>query len=258
MPIVTLTTDFSVSDWFVGSIKGVILGINPQINIVDITHDLPSGDIYKGAFSLLAAYRCFPRNTVHLAVVDPGVGSQRAAIAVRTSDYFFVGPDNGVLSLALAQESVVEIRRLDNDQMFRKPVSATFHGRDIFAPVAARLTQGIIIDSLGAPLKEFMRLPWPKPKYDKGVVAGEVVYLDHFGNAITSIDLKTLAALGPRALKVSARDQELCEVKRFYQEVPQGQPVAVLGSSGLLEIAINGGSAAQVLSLKVGDSVSVV
>lgn len=137
MNIITLTTDFGLADWFVGSMKGVILGINPQARIVDITHDVPAGDIRAGAFALLASYRCFPRNTVHVAVVDPGVGSERAAIAVRTEEYFFVGPDNGVLSFALAHENVQEVRHLQNEMLFRTPVSNTFHGRDIFAPVAA-------------------------------------------------------------------------------------------------------------------------
>ncbi len=257
MPIITLTTDYGTADWFVGSMKGVILALNAQITIVDVTHDVPAGDIRAGAFVLHASSRCFPRNTVHVVVVDPSVGSSRAGLAVRTTDYFFVGPDNGVLSLALAQENIVEIRRLENEQYFRKPVSPTFHGRDIFAPVAARLTQGIIIDSLGSKMSDYTRLSWSQPKSSGTSVDGEVIHIDRFGNAITNIDLKSLKPLTARAPKVLAKDCTPCEIRRFYQEVPEGQSVAVFGSTGLLEIAVNGGHAARALGLNVGDAVTI-
>jgi S-adenosylmethionine hydrolase len=238
MAIITLTTDFGVRDWFVGSMKGVILGINPQTQIVDITHEIPAGDVRAGAFALMAACRCFPRLAVHVAVVDPAVGSERAAIAVRTADYFFVGPDNGVLSFALARETVLEIRRIENEAYFRKPVSATFHGRDIFAPVAARLTQGILLDSLGRKLDDFVRLPWPQ--------RGEVMYIDRFGNAITNINVR------PARVRVGGRQ---LPVVNYYQQGRPNEPVGLMGSSGFLEIAINGGNAAQLLGLRIGDPV---
>ncbi|HUK81543.1 MAG TPA: SAM-dependent chlorinase/fluorinase, partial [Verrucomicrobiae bacterium] len=187
MPIIALTTDFGSSDWFVGSMKGVILGINPQVTIVDLTHEIPAGDIRAGAFALAASYKCFPRLTVHCAVVDPGVGSERAPIAVKSADYFFVGPDNGVLSYALAQEKVREVRRLDNDEYFRKPVSHTFHGRDIFAPAAAHLSNGVPMNSLGSEVNEFVRVAWPQVNIDGGVTHGQVIYIDRFGNCITNI-----------------------------------------------------------------------
>ena len=252
MNLVTLTTDFGTADWFVGSMKGVILGINPQASIVDITHEIPAGDIRAAAFALLAAYRCFPRGTIHCAVVDPGVGSSRAAMAVRTAAYFFVGPDNGVLSLALAQEKVIEIRRLDNDAYFLKPVSSTFHGRDVFAPVAARLTQPVPFDSLGKKLDDYTRLEWPRTEVDGNVLRGEIVYIDRFGNAVTNI-----GAPAPKASRARVPGKIECELKRFYQEVTAGQPLAVVGSSGYFEIAINGGNAAQQLGLKIGDNVEV-
>ncbi|MGD0650027.1 MAG: SAM-dependent chlorinase/fluorinase [Verrucomicrobiia bacterium] len=283
MAIITLTTDFGTADWFVGSVKGVILGINPQVSIVDITHDVPVSDIRAGAFALLASYRCFPRHTVHLAVVDPGVGSNRMPIVVRTADYFFVGPDNGVLSFALAQEKVLEVRRLDNDAYFyhapsviHKPVSNTFHGRDIFAPVAARLTQNVPFDSLGEKLNDYVRLDWPQPRLGGaagGVLRGEIIYIDRFGNAITNLDEAMVRQIGRtdvppvkqdgRAGKTGGtpvlllKGHPLCELKRFYQDAPAGQPLALVGSSGFLEIAVNNGNAAQELGLRVGDRVQV-
>jgi len=250
MPIIALTTDFGSSDWFVGSMKGVILGINPQVTIVDLTHEIPAGDIRAGAFALAASYKCFPRLTVHCAVVDPGVGSERAPIAVKTSDYWFVGPDNGVLSFALAQEKVREVRRLDNDEYFRKPVSHTFHGRDIFAPAAAHLSNGVPMNSLGSEVNEFVRVAWPQVNIDGGVTHGQVIYIDRFGNCITNIS--SVAS----NVRVAGRIE--CPVKKFYQEVPSGQPLAMMGSTGFLEIAVNGGHAAKALGLKLGDVVEVL
>jgi S-adenosylmethionine hydrolase len=257
MAIVTLTTDFGTGDWFVGSMKGVILGISGRITVVDITHDIPAGDIRAAAFALAVSYQFFPRNTVHCAVVDPGVGSERAAIAVRSADYFFVGPDNGVLSFALAREKVQEIRRLENEACFRRPISNTFHGRDIFAPVAARLTQGIIIDSLGPAQSDYVRSDWPEPALVGNTLMGQVVYIDRFGNAITNIDGAILQRLGVRPLKISVGGQESCELKKFYQEVPPGQPLALVGSTGFVEIAVNAGNAAKQLGIKLGDPVEL-
>jgi S-adenosylmethionine hydrolase len=252
MAIITLTTDFGTRDWFVGSMKGVILGINPQAQIVDITHEIPAGDVRTGAFALAASYRCFPRLTVHVAVVDPGVGSERNAIAVRTADYFFVGPDNGVLSLALAQEKVLEIRRIENASLLRQPVSHTFHGRDVFAPAAARLTQGVLFDSLGGKLDDYARLDLSQPKVVGGVWRGEIIYIDRFGNCITN-----LRALAKSAGKARVAGKLECPVGRIYQDAPPGQPVALVGSTGFLEIAINTGNAAQSFGLKIGDVVEV-
>ena len=252
MSIITLTTDFGARDWFVGSMKGVILGISPQATIVDITHAIPSGDIRAGAFALLASYRCFRRNTVHVAVIDPGVGSSRAAIAVKTSDHFFVGPDNGVLSLALAQENVIEIRSLDNDMYFHKPISTTFHGRDVFAPVAAHLTQDIAFDSLGEKRTEYVRLDRARPRTTEGIMRGEIVYIDHFGNAITNIEWP-----GKQAGKVRVPGKVECDIRDFYQQVPSSQPLVIIGSAGFLEIAVNGGNAASQFGLKIGDPVEV-
>jgi S-adenosylmethionine hydrolase len=257
MNIITLMSDFGTTDWFVGSMKGVILGINPQAAVVDITHEIPGGSIHAAAFALLASYRCFPQNTIHVAVVDPGVGSSRAAIAVRTQNYVFVGPDNGILSLALAQESVLEIRRLDHSQYFHKPVSHTFHGRDVFAPVAAHLTLGVPLKDFGTELTKYVQVAWPQASVRDSVVHGEVVYIDHFGNAITNITAADLAKLAQHAPSVFLRSEEVCAVKNYYQEVASGEAVAVIGSSGFLEIGVNGGHAVRALGLRLGESVEL-
>jgi len=253
MSIITLTTDFGTRDWFVGSMKGAILSVNPHAVPVDITHDIPPGDIRAGAFALAASYRSFPRNTVHLAVVDPGVGSPRAALVVRTSDYYFVGPDNGVLSIALAKEKIVEIWQVENEIYFRQPISNTFHGRDVFAPVAAHLTLRILMDSLGQQVTDYVQLDWPKPQVDGALIRGEIVYIDHFGNAISNIE-------SPEKSTGTVRvpDKVECTLKQFYQEVPSGQPLAIAGSAGFLEIAVNAGHAAQAYGLKLGDVVEVM
>ncbi len=255
MHLITLTTDFGTRDWFAGTLHGVILGLNPRARIVDLTHEIPAGDIRAGAFALAAGCRYFPKRTVHLAVVDPGVGSARPAIAVRTAHYFFVGPDNGLLSWALAGEKIRAVVRLENEKYFLRPVSRTFHGRDLFAPVAAQLSRGVSIRKLGPTQKDFVRLPWPAARMLPGRIEGEVVYADRFGNAITNIENARFAARG--GYEVFAGRRRLGAVKSFYQSVPAGRAVAVRGSSGFLEIGVNGGSAVKNLKLGIGSRLTV-
>ncbi len=251
MQLITLTTDFGVQDWFVGTMKGVILSLAPRATIVDLTHEIPPGDIGCGAFALAVSCRFFPKGTVHLAVVDPGVGSARGAIAVQTADYFFVGPDNGVLSWALAREKIKFICRLTNEKFFLRPVSQTFHGRDIFAPAAAHLCRGVSPARLGPAQNDFVRRPWPQPVVRRDGLLGEVVYIDHFGNAITNLEISQLEPADAGEI-IWDGGRRRCPVKAFYQAVPAGQAVAVRGSSGFLEIAVNGGSAAQRFNLNIG------
>jgi S-adenosylmethionine hydrolase len=253
--VITLTTDFGTSDWFVGTMKGIIAGIAPRCTVVDLTHDLPPGDIRGGAFALAASHRFFPKGTIHVAVVDPGVGSRRKAIAVQTANGVFVGPDNGVLSWALAKEKLKAIHALENEACFLKPVSQTFHGRDIFAPVAAHLSREVPIQKLGPALKEFVRLAWPEPRVQRGGLEGEVVYIDRFGNAITNLEGRLLEGSGRASCEVHGKRRWNCPLKTFYQAVPPKRPVALVGSSGFLEIAVNGGSAEKVLSLRIGTRV---
>ncbi len=275
MQIITLTTDFGTQDWFVGTMKGVVLGIAPRAAIVDITHEIPAGNIRAGAFALAAGYRFFPKGTVHVAVVDPGVGGARKAIAVQTADYLFVGPDNGVLFLALAKEKIKSVHSLENANYFLRPVSHTFHGRDIFAPVAAHLSCGTPIRKFGPAQKDFIRLSRPQPRARRNRIEGEVIFVDQFGNAITdientSLNLKNEVVPGRRpalrstsvsglnaSSEVFAGRRRLCQVKAFYQSVRAGQAVALPGSCGFLEIAVNGGSAAKRFGLKIGDRISI-
>jgi S-adenosylmethionine hydrolase len=257
MQLITLTTDFGTSDWFVGTMKGVILGINPSARIVDLTHGVPAGDIRAGAFTLAASCKFFPKGTVHIAVIDPGVGSEREAIAVETERYFFVGPDNGVLSWALRSERIRKVRALKNEKYFLPELSKTFHGRDIFAPVAAHLSRGVAIEKLGPSKKEFVRLDWPEPRLKERGIEGEVVYVDRFGNAITNLGADLLRDFGDHRLEVFVKGKRQCLVEDCYAAVRPGKPVAVLGSSGFLEIAINQGSARKKLGLEAGCRVKV-
>lgn len=274
MNLITLTTDFGPADWFVGTMKGVILGINPRARMVDLTHGIPPGDIRSAAFALMAACRHFPRGTVHVAVVDPGVGSERAAIVVQTADYFFVGPDNGLLSFALAAERIKTVHRLENRRFFRRDVSRTFHGRDVFAPVAAHLTKGADCRKMGRRAEEMVHLSWPQPAWHGSSIIGEIVYVDHFGNAITNITEGLLDELQgermwrrqavkrgkgadspPPGLRISMPGGRTAPVETCYAGVHAGKPVAVAGSTGFLEIGIHGGHAARRFRLKIGSPV---
>ncbi len=254
--LITLTTDFGSRDWFVGTVKGVIHGIEPRAAIIDLSHEVAPGDIRAAAFALAVSFGFFPAGTVHVAVVDPGVGGARRALAVQTQEYFFVGPDNGVLSWALRRERIRAVHELEDSTFFLKPVSRTFHGRDIFAPVAASLCQGISIKKLGPPLRDYVRLDWPEPRALSHGLRGEVVYIDRFGNAITNINAADLPR--KQALEVVLEGKKVCPLAETYESVAAGQLVAIRGSSGFLELAINRGNAARRLHAEVGASVMVV
>ena len=257
MRLITLTTDFGTRDWFVGTMKGVILGIQPRARIVDLTHEIAGGEVRAGAFALMASYSFFPRSTVHVAVIDPGVGGPRRAMAVQTANYFFIGPDNGVLSFALRREQIKSIHALENEKYFLKPVSRTFHGRDIFAPVAAHLSRGVSIQEFGPRLKDFVKLAWPRLRIRDGEVQGEIVHVDRFGNLITNIDAESLRVFGDEPCEILAKRKRLCFIAPCYGAVRAGRPLAVPGSTGFLEIAVNGASAAAKFSLRLGDQVGV-
>ncbi len=271
--LITLTTDFGTSDWFVGVMKGVIGGIAPDARVIDLTHEVPSGNIRTGAFALAASYRFFPKRTIHVAVVDPGVGSKRKPIFVRTKNYVFIGPDNGLLSWALRDEKILAIRSLENPKYSLQPVSSTFHGRDLFAPVAAHIIRGLAIQKLGPELKTFITLPWPEVRHAKDHLCGEVLYIDRFGNLITNVSAEMVERLGTNQISATHHVsrvtrhasnlsvwhglKKVCAIRDFYQAVPPGQPVAVVGSTGFVEIAVNAGSAEKALKLRVGDSVLI-
>ena len=250
MPIVTLTTDFGLQDWFVGSMRGVMLGINPDLTIVDLTHGICGGDIPGGALALTAGYHCFPPGTIHVAVVDPGVGSERTALAASIPDHFFIGPDNGLFALVLARQGKVSLRRLDDIRWHRHPVSSTFHGRDIFAPAAAHLSRGIPFEALGSAVTSFQTLNWPSVTRNQSEMRGAVVYVDHFGNCLTNIHADHLGGEAIQNVYLSIGSLPLIPGQSFYQEVDCGCPLVLIGSSGYLEIAVNGGRACDHLGLR--------
>jgi len=255
--IITLTTDFGLADGYVGTMKGVILDIAPTATIVDISHEITPQDVREAAYVLYAATPYFPQGTIHVVVVDPGVGSQRRAIALRTPQATFVAPDNGVLSYVVAGERVEEIAHLTNPRYHLSPVSRTFHGRDIFAPAAAHLARGVRLAELGEPLREIITFPLPRPQVrPDGAIVGQVIHVDRFGNLITSIMSKDLADHSPlRKSVVKIRGQSIRGIVNTYAEVTAGKLLALIGSEGYLEISVSGGSASQTLEAKAGDEV---
>jgi S-adenosyl-L-methionine hydrolase (adenosine-forming) len=253
---IALLTDFGTKDWFAAELKAVILSVNPRATIVDITHDIAPGDVTAAAFNLLACHAWFPKGTVFVAVVDPGVGSKRAALAVKAGGargYVFVGPDNGLFSLILDNYYKSEVRSLENTRYFQKEISSTFHGRDIFAPVAAHLSLGVAFEKLGPKVTTTVNLStMTAARATKKGIEGCVIYVERFGNAVTNIS-SSLASQASR-IRVKGRTIPLCG---SYSDVAQGRPVAVIGSCGFVEISVNRGNAAQKMGLKIGDRVIV-
>jgi len=250
---VTFTTDFGTTDWFAGTLEGVIATISPGTRVIPITHEIPPQDVRAGAFALAAAYRYFPLGTIHVAIVDPGVGSTRKAIAVQTRRFVFIGPDNGVLSWALRTEEVQEIREITNRRFFLSEVSRTFHGRDVFAPVAAHLLRGIQFREVGPEHENILKLRWPEPIPGQGMISGEIIYIDRYGNCVTNIPSGSLPSK-VRAIQVGSRS---VPIKNSYAAAESGAALCVPGSHGYLELAVNGGSAERRFRLKVGSSVTL-
>lgn len=255
--IITFTTDFGLKDAYVGAMKGAALSINPLSRFVDISHGVTPGNIMEGAFILLQSYSFFPKGTIHVAVVDPGVGGRRKAVLVETDRYIFVGPDNGLLSLAAGRENVRRVVHLTERPFFRREVSSTFHGRDIFAPVAAHLSLGTNPGAFGLELDTLSPLKMPKPAEKGGAIKGEVIYVDTFGNLVTNIMGKDIS--GRTAdMKVTVNGSAAGGFAVSYSAVKKGEALAVIGSAGYLEIAVNMGSASAKFSSGVGDKVGCV
>lgn len=259
--IITLTTDFGTSDTYVGIMKGVILNINPKAQIVDLTHAIPPQDIYEAAFSIYTAYRYFPKGTIHIIVVDPGVGSDRQAIVSRTDDAFFVCPDNGVLSYLL--QSVgnegghsIDSVAIQNSAYHLPEVSNTFHGRDIFAPVAAHLSLGVPFDDIGPPVQTLVQLSIPKIDISRDTLIGQIIKIDRFGNLITNISKGAFEVFLSDAVEyeIQAGNARLNRLNYAYADAEIGEPLAIMGSVALLEIAVNGGNAEKQLGLKCGEA----
>lgn len=253
--IITLTTDFGQSDPYVASMKGVILGINPRAYIVDITHEVPPQDIRRASFVLYASYAYFPKDTIHVVVVDPGVGSARNILLVKTSKYFFLAPDNGALAYIFHHHRDAKVYRVTNTRYFRFPVSQTFHGRDIFAPVAGYLSKGLCPKRFGPEIRTFNLGTVPLPQKTQNTIQGEIVTFDHFGNAITNIPGDWLDPGQKYQIQVGKRT--LFQISRFFQEVPMGSPLALIGSGNTLELSVQGGSAKEEMKLNIGDRICI-
>lgn len=273
--IITLITDFGLSDAYVACVKGIILRINPNAMIIDISHSIEPQNVLQGAFILHTAHKCFPQSTIHIAVVDPGVGSGRKAIILKTPSAFFLAPDNGLLSYVvdelyplpvakpsaksgiLQEENIdgkLEVFAITNSLYWSQPVSATFHGRDIFAPVAAHLSRGISPSQLGERIDHIHVFPLPKPHQDpQGNMVGQILHIDTFGNLITNL---RESDLDWKEIVAEINNQSAPGIKQFYQEA-EGLSV-IKGSFGYLEISLPGGNAAAVLKAKIGDRVKAV
>ncbi len=248
--IITLTTDFGTENWFAGTIKGVIKNINPDVEIVDISHNVRQFNVRHAAFTLLNSFNYFPEGAVHVVVVDPGVGSERLGIAVKTENYLFVAPDNGVLSYAIEKDGLVSVVSLENRDLMLDGVSSTFHGRDIFAPAAAYLSLGVEMGELGPTVEHPAMLEWSVPcRLGANELLGHVIYVDHFGNCITDVARSCLEGMAngrmPRRVRIKVRDNEIRLICGTYSDGKAGELICLFGSSGYLEFSTNRGNASQ-------------
>lgn len=258
-PIITLTTDFGLRDPYIAEMKAVILKISPKTKIVDISHQIEKFNIKTGAYTLAAASPYFPKNTIHVVVIDPGVGTKRNAILVQTKNSYYIGPDNGVLALAVKSEGIRHIYRIENSKFMLSEITNTFHGRDVFAPAAAYLADGIPLSEFGPETNEIVMPEFAKITKRKNTLTGEVVHIDSFGNIITNFRWKDLRSIGIRAtvnlkLKNNKLNLKFC---RTYSEVEVQKPLAIIGGHNYLEISINQGNAADIFKTKVEDKVTV-
>lgn len=253
--LICFASDYGHADDFAGVCRGVIARLAPQVRVIDVTHGLPQRDVMAGALILRNSLPYMPEHAVHLTVVDPGVGGTRRAVALRShGDRLFVGPDNGLMMLAVARDGgVAEAVELTNDELWLSPLSATFHGRDIFAPVAAHLALGVPVTLLGPVIRDYVNLAFPVPSADAHGLSGEIVHIDRFGNCISNIAADQVAA----GARVQFAGRALEGVRQTYADVTPGEIMALIGSAGYLEIAVRDGDAARLLSAQVGDPVRV-
>jgi S-adenosylmethionine hydrolase len=256
-PVVALLTDFGSRDHYAGTMKGVVLGICPDVTLVDISHDVAAHDVLGGALELAAAYRYFPAGTIFLVVVDPGVGSTRRGIAAESGEFRFVAPDNGVLTAVFDEHAPKRVVELTERKYARPTVSRTFEGRDRFAPAAAWLAKGIDLAAFGRSAGAIQRLEIPRPVHDDGKIDGEVLRVDRFGNLITNIDRRTFEGLAGAALDIRIGEHAVSRVVSTYTDASAGEVCALFGSTDHLEISANGASAAEALDLRRGAPVHV-
>ena len=251
-PLITLTTDFGLTDHYVGAMKGVILAICPRARIVDISHGVGAYEIAEGAFTLAQAYRYFPRGAVHVVVVDPGVGTSRRPILAQAGGQYFVAPDNGVLSMIYAREKH-KVRLISNDRYFLHPVSNTFHARDIFAPVAAHLAGGEAAARFGRLIADYLRLDFDKPaRTGRCAWTGAILKVDRFGNIVTNFSVADFPDLDKRGFEMAVGSQRVNTIAQNYAERGPGEAFLIVGSAGYYEISVGQGSAAKLLGCAAG------
>lgn len=259
---ITFITDFGYTDHFVGVMKGVILGINPAVRIIDISHQIDSQDIREAAFVLKLAYRYFPKNTIHVVVVDPGVGSGRRPIVVVTPDYYFIGPDNGVFSYIYKEEGSIKVVEISAEHYYLQSPGSTFHGRDIFAPVAGWLSRGIEANNFGLEMEDFARLEPSEPEIKEGLIVGRIIHIDKFGNLITDIEKHHIEELikktGKKQVEVKVKDLVIPNLSKYYSQIGRGLPGALINSDGYLEIYCYLGSTRELLKVAKGEEVGVI
>jgi S-adenosyl-L-methionine hydrolase (adenosine-forming) len=260
-PIVTLTTDFGTQDHFVGTVKGVIIDLVPNVQFVDISHSVQPFDVLDGALTIAQAYSYFPTSTVHMVIVDPGVGTARRPLVVSTEKYLFVAPDNGVLSLIYDREERLNVRHITADHYFLPSVSNTFHARDIFAPIAAYLAKAVDPERMGEEVHDFVRFAAPKPKaVDESTLRGVILKVDRFGNLITNItpkDAPMLFEAEPMPFRIGVGKKQITKIQTAYADGAPGEVFGILGSMGYLEIAANRNSAAKLTEAGKGTDVNI-
>ena len=261
MSIITLTTDFGAADSYVGQMKGVILGIAPQSTIVDLCHEIPPQHVIKGALVLASAVDAFPDGTIHIGVVDPDVGGERTAVAIRTNRHILIGPDNGLFTAVLAGQSCLQAVKLSNKKFHRHPTSHTFHGRDIFAPAAAHLANGTPMDVLGSSVTNLYKIDLSQPSVGPDVLHAHVIDIDRFGNLVTNLTVdqyqRWLANHDQASVSVQVGERRVDGIENTFCDAVPGQPVAYFGSRRQLEVAIRDGNAANILNATVADTVKL-
>lgn len=254
--IITLTTDFGLRDAFVGVVKGVILGINSDAKIVDITHGIPQGDLDAASFALDQAYAFYPAGTIHVVIVDPGVGTQRRILAVQAHNQFFLAPDNSVLKYIFDRHVDAKVVSVTNAEYFLPQSSQTFHGRDIFAPVAAHLSLGVSLESFGQPITDFLKGDILLPQKTDKFIRGQIVYIDHFGNCISNISKNDFDQ--DRLAEINIKHFQFESLSHSYAEHQVAEPLAIISSHDYLEIAVRDGNAAKFLNIRKGEPIEVV
>lgn len=254
--IITLITDFGMSDPYVGMMKGVILAINRDAQLIDLTHQVELGSIFQAAGYLRETFLYFPEGTIHMAVVDPGVGSGRRLLAMEAKGHFFVGPDNGIFWPIIEDFTPRQIVQLTQEKYFLPHMTQTFHGRDVFAPVAAHLSLGVSLENMGPPMGDPVKLNYPTPKTINDILYGQIIRVDHFGNLITNIRRADLEGFLKSAKPlIQTVNFTIRKLSKTYADIEEGEPLALINSSDQLEVAVNLGRASQYIKIASGDIV---